>query len=160
MSIFSTFKDSILVVDAGEKSVSSRAGHALMNEHPFSKVRFENANNNLSKLIVAMKDGDLKTFGEIIESEALELHGLMMNSTPSFILMKPETLSIIDKVRAFREQTQHALYFTLDAGPNVHLLYPANISSEVEAFIESELLQFLPTKSWIKDEVGLGPEKK
>lgn len=157
--IFSTFKDSILIVDAGEKSVSSRAGHALMNDHPFSKVRFENANRSLSLLIKAMKIGDINAFGEIVEREALELHGLMMNSTPSFILMKPETLSIIDKVRAFRECSKLPLFFTLDAGPNVHLLYPAKDSIQIEEFISAELVPLLPTKKWIKDEVGQGPQK-
>ncbi len=158
--LFDTFHDSILIVDAGEKSVSSRAGHALMNNHPFARVRFENAQKNISSLIDALQSGDLETFGEIVESEALELHGLMMNSSPSFILMKPNTLEIINRVREFRKETSLPLFFTLDAGPNVHLLYPKNIFEEVQNFIQSELLEFTASGISIEDVVGSGPRRE
>jgi diphosphomevalonate decarboxylase len=158
--VFKTFRDSILIVDAGEKSVSSRAGHALMNTHPFASIRFSNAKKNMGLIISAMQEGDLKVFGEIVETEALELHGLMMNSSPSFILMKPATLEIINKVREFRTRTDLPLYFTLDAGPNVHLLYPDLIVDEVQSFIKSELLTYTANNKSIEDCVGLGPKKE
>ena len=47
-----------------------------------------------------------------------------MNSDPSFILMKPNTLKIIELIREIREEEEMPWYFTLDAGPNVHLMYP------------------------------------
>jgi len=158
--IFDSFRDSILIVDAGEKSVSSRAGHALMTTHPFAQVRFDNARKNMVELINAMELGDLSKFGEIVESEALELHGLMMNSTPSFILMKPNTLEIINKVRQFREETSLPLYFTLDAGPNVHLLYPDNIFDKVQSFIKTDLLKLTASGVSIEDKVGKGPRRE
>lgn len=158
-NVFSTYRDSILIVDAGEKPVSSRAGHALMNTHPFSEVRFKNANDNLNGLVEAMVKGDLKSFCDIVETEALELHGLMMNSNPSFILMKPNTLAIIEKVRSFRSETHLPICFTLDAGPNVHLLYPDNIKEEVFQFIDNELKSFTQSGLVIHDYVGPGPER-
>ena len=63
----------------------------------------------------------------IVESEALTLHAMMMTSMPYFILMKPNTLEIINKIWKFREETRYyILCFTLDAGANVHVLYPEN----------------------------------
>ena len=43
------------------------------------------------------------------------------------MLMQPQTLSIIRKVRAFREQSGLPVVFTLDAGANVHVLFPGRI---------------------------------
>ena len=156
---FLTYQDSILLIDKGEKPVSSRSGHALMNDHPFAKTRFENAKKNLNSLVDSMVVGDLVTFCDVVESEALELHGLMMNSTPSFILMRPNTLRVIEKIREFRAKTSLPVCFTLDAGPNIHILYPKKIKSEVQSFINSELIEFCENSKVIHDHVGLGPER-
>ena len=67
--------------------------------------RFEQAHENMSKLIDIFKSGDLDAFIEIVESEALTLHAMMMTSMPYFILMKPNTLEIINKIWEYREET-------------------------------------------------------
>lgn len=157
--IFKTFKDSILIVDSGQKKVSSRVGHDLMNTNPFSSERFKQANTNIVNLMKAMKEGDMDTFIAITESEALTLHAMMMTSMPYFLLTKPNTLTIIEKIWNYREQTKHPICFTLDAGPNIHLLYPQNIESEVIKFIEEELKQYLHDFCYLKDGVGSGPKK-
>ena len=157
--IFNTFQDAILIVSKKEKSVSSTAGHGLMDNNPFASSRYLQANEHLSILLSCLNNGDLNQFGSIVEKEALTLHALMMMSEPSSILLKPNTLSIIEKVQAFRAATKTPLFFTLDAGPNVHLLYPEAFKEEVETFIELELLLHCEQGFWIKDKVGNGPIK-
>ena len=157
--VFKTYRDSILIVSDAQKSVSSRAGHALMEGNPYASARYSQANENIKNLLVALKAGDLDTFINITESEALQLHALMMCSQPSFILMKPNTLRIIEEVRQFRNETQIPLCFTLDAGPNVHLLYPESEAKKVEKFIKEELLMYCNQGRWIADHVGDGPKK-
>jgi diphosphomevalonate decarboxylase len=156
---FFKYHDTILLVDAAEKKVSSRAGHSLMNTNPFAKKRFEQAHENIGKLMDVMKAGDKEEFIKIVESEALTLHAMMMTSMPYYILMKPGTLNIIDKVFHFREETGIPVCFTLDAGPNVHLLYPDENKSEILDFIERELKLFLSDRGMIHDHVGQGPKK-
>lgn len=155
--VFHSFCDTILIASSGEKSVSSRAGHALMDTNRFAKQRFAQANENLIDLIGAMREGDIERFGEIVEEEALTLHALMMTSSPSFILMKPATLLMIDEIRKFREDTKHPVYFTLDAGPNIHLLYPASILSAISPWIDEKLKPLCENGIMIKDQVGHGP---
>jgi len=155
--IYKSFQDSILIVSAKEKSVSSRAGHALMDNNVFAKPRFEQARMRLSRLSESLKNGDLETFGTIVEDEALTLHALMMASTPSYLLMEPNSLNIINEVRAFRAETNLPLYFTLDAGPNIHLLYPGYIRDKVLKFQDEVLLPFCEDRMWIDDHVGIGP---
>ena len=157
--IFKTYCDSILIVSDAAKSVSSRAGHSLMENNPYAAARYAQANRNIENLLAALRDGDLETFIEITESEAMQLHALMMCSTPSFILMKPNTLNIISEIRRFRETTQIPLCFTLDAGPNVHLLYPKQYADAAKTFINENLVRYCTDSKWIKDYVGNGPKK-
>lgn len=154
---FNELQDSILIVHAGEKSVSSRAGHALMNDHPMAAQRYKNAHARLKQLLDALKHADWQLFCKVVETEALELHALMMTSDPSFILMHPNTLAIIERIRFFRATTNIPVCFTLDAGPNVHILYPYFAKKEVRNFIQSELLQFCVKKKVIYDQMGDGP---
>ena len=156
---FLNYRDTILLVDKGQKKVSSRAGHELMNGHPFARQRFDQARKNLEILLNALKQGDLETFIRIIELEALTLHAMMMTSDPYYLLMKPGTLNIIERIFDFRENENIPVSFTLDAGPNVHLLYPVTYRDKVMPFIENELRTFLTDAGYIDDEVGRGPEK-
>lgn len=157
--IFKDIRDSVAIISSGEKAVSSRAGHALMNNHPFAQTRFESARDNLKTLLKALKEGDFDTFCEITEIEALELHGLMMNSRPSYILMRPNTLAAIERIRDFRKATGTKLCFTLDAGPNVHILFPKTEEEKVLKFIEEEIKPLTQTGLIIHDHMGLGANK-
>ena len=157
--IFKTYRDSILIVSGEKKSVSSRAGHGLMEGNPYAPARYAQANESIKNLIAALKSGDLDTFMAITESEALQLHALMMCSNPSFILMKPNTLNLINEIREFREETKIPICFTLDAGPNVHLLYPDSEAEKVEYYIKNVLADYCDRERWIADHVGDGPKK-
>ncbi|GLB52622.1 diphosphomevalonate decarboxylase [Neptunitalea chrysea] len=157
--VFHNFQDTILLVDKGEKTVSSTVGHDLMHFHPFAKKRFKQAEKNISTLKGVLKKGDLKAFIRLVESEALTLHAMMMTSLPYFILMKPNTLEVINKIWEFRKKTKLHVCFTLDAGANVHVLYPENEKTEVLAFIKEELAQFCENQQYICDQVGKGATK-
>jgi diphosphomevalonate decarboxylase len=154
--IFHTFHNDILIVSSGSKSVSSRAGHQLMEGNPFAPVRYQQANQNLHVLIQALAQGDLNTFGSITETEALTLHALMMTSNPSYILLHPHSLALVERVRQYRTDTQLPLYFSFDAGPNMHLMYPHNIASQVKPFIEQNLLPLCENNYYLPDNVGQG----
>ncbi|MBN2638742.1 MAG: diphosphomevalonate decarboxylase [Bacteroidales bacterium] len=156
---FEHIQDTILLVETGAKKVSSRAGHALMNNHPFATQRFQQAHQNLKELLNALQSGDLENFIRITESEALTLHAMMMTSNPYFLLMKPETLQIISIIQDFRNTTHTPVCFTLDAGPNIHLLYPLSVKKQVMEFVKEGLSPFTGNRGWIEDELGKGPQK-
>lgn len=155
---FKNYQDTILLVDKGEKQVSSTVGHKLMFGHPFAAQRFNQAHENLEKLTAILKSGDLDEFINIVESEALTLHAMMMTSMPYFILMKPNTLEIINKIWSYRKESDSKLCFTLDAGANVHLLYPENEKDTVLRFIENQLSRYCQNGHFIEDQVGKGSE--
>lgn len=157
--VFSNFCDTILLIDKGQKQVSSTLGHRLMHDHPYAEQRFIQANMNFASLLPVLQEGDLDTFITIVEKEALHLHAMMMTSDPYFILMQPNTLQAINKIWAFRKETNIPVCFTLDAGANVHVLYPEKEAIEVREFIESELLQLCQNRQCVHDRVGVGIKK-
>ncbi|WP_445453774.1 diphosphomevalonate/mevalonate 3,5-bisphosphate decarboxylase family protein [Flavobacterium sp. 25HG05S-40] len=156
---FSNYQDTILLVDKGEKQVSSTVGHDLMHNHPFSEQRFAQAHHNISSLKTILETGNLEAFIKITESEALTLHAMMMTSMPYFILMKPNTLEIINRIWKYRNTTQIPVCFTLDAGANVHVLYPENVRETVLQFIKDELLGYCQNGQYICDAIGTGAIK-
>ena len=153
---FKNYQDTILLVDKGEKQVSSTVGHDLMHNHPYADKRFAQAGENLSKIKTILENGNLTDFVQIVESEALTLHAMMMTSLPYFILMKPNTLEIINKIWKFRNETQIQVCFSLDAGANVHVLYPKNDTEKVMQFIVNELVAHCQNGQYICDEIGFG----
>lgn len=158
--IYRDFNDHILIIEKGKKSVSSTQGHALLKQHPFADIRYHLAKVNTEKLISILKSDNLDDFIHLVESEALMLHSLMMTSSTPFILMKPNTLSVIEKIWEYRREKNIPVLFTLDAGANVHLLSPKSHQIQVDDFVKTELIQYCQDNQFLFNSVGKGPEKQ
>ena len=150
--IFKDFNDWVLLIHEGQKSVSSTVGHGLMNTNPYAERRFQEAHENFTVLKDILKTGDMDAFIKLVEHEALTLHAMMMMSDPAFILMKTGTLEVIHKLWDFRKETGLPLFFTLDAGANVHLLFPNHPKIDtIKSFIETDLLPHTQKGGIVKD---------
>ena len=150
--IFKNFNDWVLLIHEGQKSVSSTVGHGLMNTNPYAERRFQEAHENFAKLKTILETGDMGGFIQLVEHEALTLHAMMMMSEPAFILMQTGTLQVINKIWEFRKITGLALFFTLDAGANVHLLFPDDIDNKrITDFIKTELVPLTQNGGVVKD---------
>lgn len=156
-SVFKSYKDVILLVDQGKKQVSSTVGHGLLKNHPFGAKRFDVAQENMNRILPILKGGEVEDLGVLMEQEALMLHALMMTSNPYFILMKPNTMAIIEEIWAFRKDTKTPVYFTLDAGANVHLLFPEVAEQSVMQLVKDVLVGYCEDNRYICDFVGNGP---
>ena len=156
---FTSLCDAILIISPDKKSVSSSQGHALMDDHPYAGARYLQARENTIELRRAIIGNDIKTFIQIAENEALALHGMMMSSDPAFLLLKPGTLQVLSRIQQFRKEKGISVAFTLDAGPNVHLIYPGYEREKVLAFIMDELLGYCYQEQWLDDRMGAGPEE-
>ena len=156
---FSQYRDAILVISSSAKPMSSTAGHGLMENNPFSTERYKEAEKDLNELLASLESGDLQTFIALVEHEAQTLHGLILSSKGGSILLKPNTLKAIELIKYYREKTHSKCCFTLDAGPNIHLLYPDNERKEIQKFVLEELAPLCENKQWIDDRIGSGPIK-
>jgi len=158
-AVFFTLRDTILMVNKKEKPVSSSEGHSRMTGHPFAAARIKQARKNTSELLDALKTGNKVAFIRIVENEAFTLHSLMMTSEEGFMLMEPETVRIISRIQELRKETGLDICFTLDAGPNVHLLYFEEQFEQVNKLIVEDLLKNNKQNMRMDDFYGKGPVK-
>ncbi|NOT36780.1 MAG: diphosphomevalonate decarboxylase [Saprospiraceae bacterium] len=158
-SEFMDVQDWIFLVNQKEKSVSSTDGHDLMHNHPYKMQRIEQAINNISYVIKALKNGDWESFISVCEEEALSLHALMMSSRPGYLLLEPDSVRLVHSIQKFRNETKLPVCFTIDAGPNIHLLFPKKIEEQVNAWIQLVFPEYISGNNIIKDCMGKGPEK-
>ncbi|MBI9033605.1 MAG: diphosphomevalonate decarboxylase [Bacteroidales bacterium] len=156
---FQSLQDCILIVSSKEKSVSSSIGHDLMNNHPFAQQRFSQANTNLNQMVKTLQQGNWEEFAQITENEALSLHAMMMTAKPGFMLFHPNSIKIIEEINSFRKQSNIQLCYTLDAGPNIHLIYPETEKEKIRKFVEEHLSAYCENGKWIADHAGKGPFK-
>jgi len=74
------------------------------------------------ELRTAIAAKDFPMLGKTAENNALSMHATMMAAWPPLCYWKPQSVSLMQKVWAAREQGLE-LYFTMDAGPNLKLLF-------------------------------------
>lgn len=153
---FLELQDTILLIDSGEKQVSSTVGHGLMDGHPYAAARFAQAGQHIGALQEILRGGDFMQLAQLIELEALTLHAMMMSSSPHFMLFKSGSIAVIRRVMELRAQGR-PISFTLDAGANVHLIYPAGFAQEALDIIQSEFVDYCQDGAYICDAVGPGP---
>lgn len=157
-NIFSNYCDTVLIINSTQKKISSSEGHRLMEDHPFRSARFLQANKNIKIVLEILKKGDIEGFIKVTESEAFALHAMMLTSNPAYILMEPNTIRVINKIREFREDSHIPVCFTMDAGANVHLLYLSSDKSKIQPLID-EVQLFCENNYVINDVIGDGPNK-
>lgn len=156
---FKRMGDAILIVDSNQKKISSSQGHELMKTNPYRETRFLQAHANYNECLGALKTGDWEKLAEVVEREALSLHALMMMSKPSFILLHPNSLRLIELINDFKMSSKLPVSYTIDAGPNIHLLYDTRYKNKVMDFVKQVLTPYLENGRFIDDERGEGPAR-
>jgi diphosphomevalonate decarboxylase len=124
--------DVVAVVSAAAKVVSSEHGHTLAITSPLNAGRIASLPCALGEVRDAIVQRDLRLLGPIIERDALTMHAVMMTGAPSLLYWRPATVEIIQAVRQWRREDDLPVYFTIDAGPNVHLICEQSNVQEVE----------------------------
>jgi diphosphomevalonate decarboxylase len=118
-------EDCIAVISAEHKPTGSTEGHALAGTSPLQAARVADAPRRLDICRKAILDRDFSSLADIIEHDSNLMHAVMMTSNPALFYWQPETLAVMEAVRSWRKDGLQAAY-TIDAGPNVHVLCPQN----------------------------------
>jgi len=124
-------RDVVAIVSAGAKETSSAHGHTLAASSPLNAARIAWTSHALAEVRAAIADRDIGRLGPVIEQDALAMHGVMMTGTPSLLYWQPATIEVLHAVRRWRAQDGLLVYFTIDAGPNVHLICEESVQTEV-----------------------------
>lgn len=113
--------DVVAVVSKNKKEVSTTEGQKLAASSPFFPVRLAKIKEKINLIKKYLKEKDFKHFGELVEAEALELHAIMLTSTPSLIYLLPGSLRIMHMVKKWRQEGLQ-VYFTVNTGQDIHLI--------------------------------------
>ncbi len=125
-------RDVIAIVSVAEKKIGSTEGHRAASSSHFLAARLGALPARLARVRRAIRARDLESLGLAIEEDAVELHLIAMTSRPPIFYWSPGMVRVIDAARAWRADGL-AVYFTLDAGPNVHLICESKDASQVAA---------------------------
>jgi diphosphomevalonate decarboxylase len=123
--------DCIAVVSRTHKPVGSTAGHALADTSLIQASRVADAPRRLEICRQAIRQKEFEALAGIVELDSNLMHAVMMTSSPPLFYWQPATLEIIRAVQAWRTSGKPVCY-TIDAGPNVHVLCPSEIAQEIE----------------------------
>ncbi|MGA9349276.1 MAG: diphosphomevalonate decarboxylase [Anaerolineae bacterium] len=124
-------RDVIAIVSREKKLVGSTEGHSLAPTSHLYQARVASVADCLPKARAALLGKDLATLGRLIEEDAVSMHAVMMTSRPPIYYWLPSTVQLIREVQDWRVEGLE-VYFTLDAGPNVHLICQDADQAEVE----------------------------
>ncbi len=129
--------DIVAVISRAPKQVSSEGGHQLAASSPLNDARATHAARILPDVVEAIRARSLARLGPLIEMDALAMHAVMMTSTPALLYWQPGTLEVIHSVQRLRADDGVAAYFTIDAGPNVHVLCEPGDVAHVRARLDA-----------------------
>jgi diphosphomevalonate decarboxylase len=143
-------RDLVVLVSRAPKAISSSEGHKIASRHPFMAARQAELPSRMLAVKGAIASRDFATLGALVEHEALEVQGIMMSGQPSALYMQPGTMALLHAIRTWREEDGLPVFFTLDAGPNVHVLCEGKDAAAVRARIE----RLLPNLSILENRPG------
>ena len=145
--------DTIVIFSETEKKVSSSEAHRDAWSSPLFEPRLAGIGEKEELMIDAIKEKNIKTLGPLLEQEALEMHAVMMTANPSTCYLASQSTEFLTWLRDLRKRKGIAAYFTIDAGPNIHVISEQKNSS----LLHAEIKKSFPNLKFLADHVGSGP---
>jgi len=140
----------VMAEDTSAKKVSTTEGMALSKAtSPYYNLGVEEAKKNIERLKIAMNNGDWTAFGKVVEDECYRLHSICMTTTPNLLYWRGITIEIFQEMYKLREQGVEA-FFTVDAGPHVHIV----VRSQDVSIVKEKLEKINGIKTVIDCKIG------
>jgi diphosphomevalonate decarboxylase len=128
--------DCIAVLSSEQKATGSTEGHALAGSSPLQASRVKDAPRRLEICRKAIHQKDFGALADIVELDSDMMHAVMMTSRPPLFYWQATTLTVMQTVREARGKGLPVCY-TIDAGPNVHVITQAANAEQVSSLIRS-----------------------
>jgi diphosphomevalonate decarboxylase len=122
--------DCVVLISKKHKPTGSREGHRSAGTSPLQVARVADAPRRLDICRKAILERDFESFARIVELDSNMMHAVMMSSAPGLFYWEPATLSVMKAVINWRKGGVPVCY-TIDAGPNVHVLCLASAYYQV-----------------------------
>ena len=123
--------DCVTIVSTGHKKTGSAEGHPLAPTSPLQAARVADSPRRLDLCRKALMERDFNALAAIVELDSDMMHAVMMTSNPGLFYWQPASIRVMESVRKWRGEGLQACY-TVDAGPNVHVICPREYIGETE----------------------------
>ncbi|MCX6791571.1 MAG: diphosphomevalonate decarboxylase [Candidatus Gottesmanbacteria bacterium] len=137
-------RDVLVIVKQTQKHVSSSTGHDGAATSPDFGKRLETVSGRIVRIQEALRTKNFKAFGEVTEEDCLDMHHVMQTQSPPLFYWNNTTKRIMDAVTGWRA-IGLPVYFTIDAGPNVHLI--------CEGKDEKKVMKVLQSRIWLRQRI-------
>jgi len=115
----------ILITSTEQKLIGSTGGMIQTQEtSPYYFRWISEQDRDLREMREAIRKRDFEHLGELAEFNALKMHATAIAARPGILYWNGTTVELIHEVRRLRLQGE-AVYFTIDAGPQVKLICEA-----------------------------------
>jgi diphosphomevalonate decarboxylase len=122
--------DLIAIVSRTPKAVGSTEGHARAGTSPLQAGRIADAPRRLELCRQAILTRDFDALARVAEQDSNMMHSVMMTCEPPVYYLTAETIRLMGMVREWRSSGAQ-VFFTIDAGPNVHCVCPKTAEAEI-----------------------------
>ena len=140
--------DCIAIVSTDHKHISSEEGMRRADTSPLQEARVQDAERRIKLCRKAILNRDFTAFAKVVELDSNLMHAVMMTSDPPLFYWLPQSLTIIQAVKDWQTEGLSVTY-TLDAGPNVHVICVEEIAQEITSRLKAipsviDVLQGIP----------------
>jgi len=130
----------VIVISDEEKSISSRMAHRQIHTSEHYATRPARAKERLKVLLEALKNKDWKKSYEVCWEEFIDMHQLFQTASPAFNYITPRAEEMLNTLQNFWKEHQDGPIVTMDAGPNIHLLFRPDQQEMANFFIHEYLV--------------------
>ncbi len=114
---------------------STEDAHREVKSSPYFQSRLAEMPRMLDEMELAIRQGDVGKVCQLAERDTLLLHGITMTGVGELLLWRPETLSVILRVRTMRDEGIPA-FFSIDTGATVYVNTFADRVTEVKSHLD------------------------
>lgn len=127
----------LVEVDTSQKPIGSTAGmQQTVNSCPLYAAWPAYAEQSVQTQLAAIRERDMEKLGDSAEHNALTMHATMIATQPTILYWTPQTVEAIHEVQQLRASGT-PVWFTMDAGPNLKLLFADESIKRVQSAFPS-----------------------
>lgn len=126
--------DCIAVIKTSHKEIGSSSGHKIADTSPIQNARILDATKRIQFCKTSLIERDFDKLAYISELDSNLLHSVMLTSTPILMYWEPGSISLMKGITQLRKRGI-PVFYTLDAGPNVHVITTSDHSQSVKEWI-------------------------
>jgi diphosphomevalonate decarboxylase len=128
--------DCITIISEAHKPVGSTEGHLLASSSALQEARLAGVPFRLEECLRAIEERDFEALARVSELDSNLMHAVMFTSNPPLLYWQGPTLEVMHTVIELRTQGS-PVFYTVDAGPNVHVLTTSAYLNQVRQTLEA-----------------------